>query len=80
MYQPRVAATSDIAGITSNGFNYTATYDSAVTDSIEWAATFRLGDVFRAIRHGRLFQAAALTQADLQWAVMADIEDASDNA
>jgi hypothetical protein len=67
---------SDIAGVSSNGFNYTATYEPAVMDSVEWAATFRLGEVWCGVRHGRFLQVTALTQADLLWAVMADIDEA----
>ena len=66
---------SGIAGIATNGFNYTATYDSAATERLEWAATFRLGDIYWSARHERLFQVAALTQADLLWTVLANIEE-----
>jgi hypothetical protein len=66
---------SEIAGVATNGFNYTATYDPAATKRLEWAATFRLGDIYWSARHERLFQVAALTQADLLWTVLANIEE-----
>lgn len=66
---------SGIAGIATNGFNYTATYDSTATERLEWAATFRLGDIYWSARHERPFQVAALTQADLLWTVLANIEE-----
>ncbi|MDR3446721.1 MULTISPECIES: hypothetical protein [Dyella] len=66
---------SDITGIRSNGFNYTATYDPDVTGSVEWMATFRLVDVYWGVRRGYFSQVETLTQADLFWAVMADIEE-----
>lgn len=64
----------DIAGMTSDGFDYTAKYVAAVLDSVVWAATFHLDGQRRRVRHGRVFQIAALTQPDLESAVMDDID------
>jgi len=66
---------SEIAGVATNGFNYTATYDPAAAERLEWAATFRLGDIYWCARHEHFLQVAALTQADLLWTVLADIEE-----
>ena len=65
----------DLLGVTSNGFNYTAQYDTAALDSIIWAATFRKDGIYRGMRHGRIFEASKLSQPDLQLALMDDIEE-----
>jgi hypothetical protein len=67
-------AMSELAGITGNGFDYTATYATAVQDSVVWAATYRWKGGCHGVRHGRVFQVAALTQKDLQTALMVDID------
>ena len=60
---------SDIAGMTSNGFDYTAKYLSAVLDSVVWAATFRLDGDYRGVRHGRVFDVSELSITELQKAI-----------
>jgi hypothetical protein len=67
-------AMSELAGITGNGFDYTATYATAVQDSVVWAATYRRKGDCHGVRHGRVFHVAALTPRGLQAALMVDIE------
>jgi len=66
---------TDVAGMTSNGFNYTAEYLLAVHDSVCWAATFRLNGIYRGMRHGRVFAVSSLSTTELELAVQDDIED-----
>jgi len=66
---------SDIAGITSNGFDYTAQCLAAVLDSVVWAATFRLHGDYRGVRHGRVFDVSEMSMTDLRKAIKEDIED-----
>ncbi len=66
----------DIAGITSDGFDYTAMYVAAVLNSIVWAATFRLEGCYRGVRHGRVFDVSELAMIDLPSAIKDDIENA----
>jgi hypothetical protein len=66
---------AEVAGKTSNGFDYTAEYLSAVNDSVCWAATFRLNGTYRGARHGRVFAVSRLTILELLSAVQGDIED-----
>jgi hypothetical protein len=66
---------SDLLGITSNGFNYTAQYDAASLDSVTWAATFRKDGIYRGMRHGRVFDISTLSQPEVKLAVMDDIEE-----
>lgn len=66
---------TDVIGTTSNGFNYTAHYDTAALGSIIWAATFRKDGIYSGMRHGRLFRVVDLSQPDLQRAVMDHIDD-----
>ncbi len=65
----------DLLGVTSNGFNYTAQYDTAALDSVIWAATFRKDGVYRGMRHGRIFDVSKLSQSDVKLAVMNNIEE-----
>jgi len=65
----------DLLGVTSNGFNYTAQYDTAALDSIIWAATFRKDGIYRGMRHGRVFDVSRLSTPDVKLAVMGDIEE-----
>jgi hypothetical protein len=66
---------AEVAGKTSNGFDYTAEYLIAVNDSVCWAATYRLDGRYRGARHGRVFAVSRLTNVELQWALQGDIED-----
>lgn len=66
---------SDIAGVTSDGFDYTAMYVDAALNSIVWAATFRLDGCYRGARHGRVFDVSELAMTDLQNAIKDDIEN-----
>lgn len=65
----------DLSGVTSNGFSYTAQYDSAVLDSVVWAATFRKDGIHRGMRHGRIFEVSKLSNPDVELAVKDDIEE-----
>ncbi|MGO4703994.1 TonB-dependent receptor [Dyella sp. 2RAB6] len=65
----------DLSGITSNGFDYTAQYDSAALNSVVWAATFRKDGIYRGMRHGRVFDVSNLSSPDIKLAVMDDIEN-----
>ncbi|MBD8879814.1 MULTISPECIES: TonB-dependent receptor [Rhodanobacter] len=65
----------DLVGTTSNGFNYTAQYDTAALDSVAWAATFRKDGIYRGMRHGRVFDVSNLSNPDIKLAVMDDIEE-----
>lgn len=67
---------ADVAGKTSNGFDYTGEYVSAVSDSACWAATYRLAGIYRGVRHGRVFAVSKLTNMELALAVQSDIENA----
>jgi len=69
-----VATMSDIAGMTSDGFDYTAMYVAAVLNSVVWAATFRLDGDYRGARHGRVFEVSELSITDLQQVIKDDIE------
>ncbi|KLD65872.1 hypothetical protein [Dyella japonica] len=66
---------AEVAGMTSNGFNYTAEYLGAVHDSVYWSATFRLNGIYRGMRHGRVFEVSELSSTELQVAIQDDIED-----
>jgi hypothetical protein len=66
---------TDVVGLTSNGYIYTAEYFSAARDSVLWAATFRREGKDRGARHGRLFGVSALSDVELRTAVKDDIED-----
>ena len=66
---------NELIGSTSNGFDYTAQYDAAVSDSIIWAATFRKAGIYRGMRHGRVFEISKLSSPDLQLAIRDDIEE-----
>lgn len=65
----------ELVGITSNGFDYVAQYDTAALDSIMWAATFRKAGIYRGMRHGRVFDVSNLSNPDIELAVMDDIEE-----
>lgn len=65
----------DLFGVTSNGFDYTAQYDTAALDSVIWAATFRKDGIYRGMRHGRVFDVSKLSHSDIELAVMDDIEE-----
>jgi hypothetical protein len=71
----RASVMSDLLGITSNGFNYTAQYDAAALGSVMWAATFRKSGIYRGMRHGRVFDVSTLSQPEVKLAVMDDIEE-----
>ncbi|WP_430391655.1 TonB-dependent receptor [Dyella sp. 20L07] len=66
---------TDVAGLTSDGYIYTAEYFGAARDSILWAAYFRRNGKERGVRHGRLFGISKLSETDLRTAVKDDIED-----
>lgn len=63
-----------VSGTTSNGFDYTAHYDSAANDSVCWAATYRMDGIYRGMRHGRLFDVSELSTTELQKNVRHEIE------
>lgn len=66
---------TDVVGLTSDGYIYTAEYFGAAHGVIMWAATFRRGGKQRGVRHGKLFGLAKLSEIDLRVAVKDDIED-----
>ncbi len=66
---------TDVVGLTSDGYIYTAEYSSAVRDSIRWSACFRRHGKARGLRHGKLFGISQLSDVDLRSAVKDDIED-----
>ena len=65
---------SYIAGMTDDGFDYTAICVQAVQNSVAWAATFSLDGNYRGIRHGKVFGISGMPITDLRIAIRNDIE------
>lgn len=64
-----------VAGITSNGYIYTAAYDEDENHAVRWEANFRRNGIDGGMRHGRLVDVSALSDHDLRIAIRDDIED-----
>ena len=66
---------SVIAGKTSNGYDYTAKYQTAAESSICWAATYKLHGSNRGCRDGRVFVPDGLSHSEMMDAVMCSINE-----